>query len=176
MEQKKKRIAIVPGSFDPITNGHMDIIRRAAEQFDAVYVAVMVNPAKQYMFSIEQRTQIAEAAVGGLAGVSVVSSEGMLWMLARELGACAIVKGYRNEVDWNYEMEMAEYNRAKYPDAETVLLQANEKFSFVSSTMVREKLLRCEEIVGLLPDDAIEVIERILRNRQLEIYGDRTKS
>lgn len=166
MEQKKKRIAIVPGSFDPITNGHMDIIRRAAAQFDEVYVAVMVNPLKKYMFSLEQRKQIAAAAVREVSGVSVIASEGMLWMLAKELGACAIVKGYRNEADWNYEMEMAAYNRAKYPDAETVLLQANEQVSFVSSTLVREKLLRGEETVALLPDGASKVIERILHDEK----------
>ncbi|MBE6545876.1 MAG: pantetheine-phosphate adenylyltransferase [Ruminococcaceae bacterium] len=163
MTEKKGKIAIVPGSFDPITEGHIDIIRRAAERFDHVYVAVMINQAKQYRFSIEQRTRIAQGAVKGMERVSVISSEGMLWMLAKELGASAIVKGYRNEADWKYEQEMAQYNKAHYPQAETILLKAEEHLSQVSSTVVREKLLNNEDLSELLPKGAIREIEKIIK-------------
>ena len=101
--KKETRIAIVPGSFDPITNGHIDIIRRAAQKYDKVFVAVMINASKQYLFTMAQRKRLAELAVCHLENAEVIASEGMLWELARDLGACAIVKGYRNEKDLAYE-------------------------------------------------------------------------
>ena len=91
-----ERIAIVPGSFDPITNGHLDIIKKAAALYDKVYVAVMINDKKTYMFTLEERRMIAESATAEIGGVEVISSSGWLWELAKDLGACAIVKGYRN--------------------------------------------------------------------------------
>ena len=88
-----KKIAIVPGSFDPITNGHVDIVKRAAEEYETVYLAVMINESKKYLFDIEQRTEIAKSAVCDIPNVRVISSEGMLWKLAQDLDADAIVKG-----------------------------------------------------------------------------------
>ena len=141
-----ERIAIVPGSFDPITLGHVDIVKRAAQMYDRVVVAVMINRDKRYLFNLEQRTRFAEAAVKDIPRVSVISSEGMLWELARDLGACALVKGYRNEQDLEYEKVMADYNRAHYGAAETVLLPADESLFAVSSTLVREKLASGEDL------------------------------
>ena len=158
----KQRIAIVPGSFDPITNGHLDIVRRAAQMYDTVYLAVMINAEKRYMFTLEQRKRIAEAAVSGIANVTVLSSEGLLWQLAQSLGACAIVKGYRNDTDLAYEQRMAEYNRAHYPDAETVLLPSESSLTDVSSTVVRAKLLAREDLSRYLPAEAIDEIYKIL--------------
>ena len=103
----KQRIAVVPGSFDPITNGHIDVIRRATELYDKVFVAVMINDQKNYRFTLEEREAIARAALEGLERVEVISSRGWLWELAKNLGACAIVKGYRNETDLDYEQKMA---------------------------------------------------------------------
>lgn len=162
MGEKIKGIAIVPGSFDPITNGHIDIVRRAAQMYDRVYLAVMINSEKQYMFTLEQRRQIAAAAVADIAGVEVISSEGYLWKLAETLGACAIVKGVRNEVDREYELKMAEYNTAHNPTARTVLLDTAPELENISSTLVREKLSRSEDISELLPEEAIREIEKII--------------
>lgn len=160
--QNEQRIAIVPGSFDPITLGHLDILKRAAEQYDKVYLAVMINAEKNYMFTLEQRTKIAKAAVKELDNVSVISSEGMLWELAKSLGACSIVKGVRNENDRAYEQIMAEYNSKRYPAAETVLLPAREEHLHLSSTLVRGKILARESLSGLLPETAIFEIQKIL--------------
>ena len=157
----EQRIAIVPGSFDPITLGHLDVIDRAAKDYDLVYVAVMINAQKTYMFSLEQRKRIAEAAVGARTNVKVISSEGMLWELAKRLGACAIVKGVRNEVDRAYEESMAEFNTAHYPAAPTVLLPATQKHLEISSTFVREKILAREDLSALLPSEAIAEISKI---------------
>ncbi len=156
------KIAIVPGSFDPITLGHLDIVGRAAEVYDTVYLAVMINSEKKYMFSLEQRTKIAEAAVKNFSNVRVISSEGMLWELAKSLGACAIVKGVRNETDLAYEKMMAEYNSAHYPAAETILLPAKEEHLHLSSTLVRDKILARSSLSGLLPEAAIEEIQKLL--------------
>ena len=163
--KKNTGIAIVPGSFDPITNGHVDIIKRAAETYDSVVVAVMINSNKSYMFSIEERTQIASAAVSDIEGVRVISSKGMLWELAKELGAIAIVKGVRNKKDLEYEREMAEYNSARYPKAETLLLQADNTLTDLSSTLVREMIEKGQPLCGIVPEKAIEEINKIIDTR-----------
>ena len=157
----QKRIAIVPGSFDPITNGHLSIIKKAASEYDKVFVAVMINPQKTYMFNIEQRKEIASVCVRGMDNVEVISSEGWLWELAKSLDACAIVKGYRNDVDLEYEQKMAVFNEEKYPQAKTVLIKAEEGLGDLSSTVVREKILANESLEGLLPNDAIAEISKI---------------
>lgn len=157
----KQRIAVVPGSFDPITNGHIDVIRRATELYDKVFVAVMINDQKKYRFTLEEREAIARAALEGLERVEVISSRGWLWELAKNLGACAIVKGYRNETDLEYEQKMAEFNKEHNPDAETVLLKASDGLETLSSTVVRERMLNDEQIDGLLPEKAIELIKKL---------------
>ncbi len=162
MQDQKKRIAIVPGSFDPITVGHLDLVRRAAQDYDVVYLAVMINAQKQYMFTMEQRKKIAEAAVTGIGNVIVISSDGMLWCLAKELGACAIVKGYRNNKDLEYEEMMARFNSEHYPPAKTVLLKSNESLVDVSSTVVRERILAGEDLHTFLPAEAIDEIYKII--------------
>ena len=160
-----KRIAIVPGSFDPITYGHIDIVERAAAEYDKVFLAVTINPSKEYLFSITERTAIAEAALRPYQNVEVIASEGMLWKLAKELGACALVKGYRNEVDYEYEMKMAEFNLEHNPDAPTVLYRANETLEHVSSTVVRDRIQKGLSLDAYLPKDAVEEMKKILNSR-----------
>ena len=161
-----KTVAIVPGSFDPITYGHIDIAKRAAELYDKVYLAAMINDQKKYTFSIEERERIARAALCDIPNISVISSSGMLWKLAEELSADAIVKGYRNQTDYDYEQNMAEFNAEKNPMAKTVLLKANEKYSDLSSTVVRERMNNGDSIDGMLPKSAIEEISAILSQRE----------
>ena len=158
---KVSSIAIVPGSFDPITCGHIDVIKRAAREYDTVYVAVMINNEKNYLFSIEQRTEIARAATKDIPNVEVISSEGMLWELALSLRANAIVKGYRNAVDLDYERKMAEYNDNRCP-AKTVLLKADDSLIDVSSTAVRRKISSGEPLDDIVPAAAIQIINKIM--------------
>ena len=161
MIRKKNKTAIVPGSFDPITYGHIDIATRAAKQYDTVYFAVMINRDKNYLFSLDERVEIAKAALSDCKNIEVISSEGMLWELAQRLSADAIVKGYRNVVDLEYENMMAKYNKEHYPNAETVLLKADERLSQISSTAVRDRLINKEDLSDYLPQSALKVIEKI---------------
>ena len=151
MSKKIYGVGIVPGSFDPITFGHLDIIKRASGLCDVVFVAVMINDQKQYMFDLDARLSIAKAACEGMDNVSVISSRGMLFELARELSAEVIIKGVRNDVDREYEEKMAEYNSAMYPQAKTLLLEADSALTEVSSTSVRELINSGGELEGSLP-------------------------
>lgn len=160
-----KTVAVVPGSFDPITFGHIDIIKRASAQYDIVYIAVMINEQKKYLFNIEERERIAREAVKNISNAVVISSTGMLWCLAKELSADAIVKGYRNQVDYDYEMKMAEYNTAHNPDAPTVLLQANNELENISSTTVRKILSEGNTLEKYVPKDVEKIIREILSTR-----------
>lgn len=161
------RIAIVPGSFDPMTVGHLDIISRAAKLFDLVVVAIMINPDKadKAMFSFEEKKKIAELTCLGVENVTVITSDGMLWELAQSLGACAIVKGIRNESDFAYEREMAVYNHEHYPLAQTLYLQSYGEMSHISSSLVREKILSGELLSDMLAPKANEYIASLLAER-----------
>lgn len=152
------RIAVIPGSFDPMTTGHINIVERAAELFDKVYVAVMINDTKKYMFTREQRTTIAKLSVAHLSNVEVIFDDGMLWELALRLDACAIVKGIRDYKDYQYEFEMAQYNYKKNPNAQTVFLPCDEGAREISSTAVRERLSRGEDISDVISKNALEYI------------------
>ncbi len=158
-----ERIAIVPGSFDPITKGHIEIIKEAAKRYDRVYVAVMINDQKKYMFDLQQRKMLVQVSVSDIKNVSVIASEGWLWSLAKELGACAIVKGYRNDIDLEYEQKMAKFNEEKYPDGKTVLIKASVDFEKLSSTVVRQRIINKEGLEGYISDNAIKLINEFIK-------------
>ncbi len=130
-------LALIPGSFDPMTVGHLDIVKRALALYDEVAVAVMVNANKRYEHTMEERVKMAEMTVAGLEHVRVVASEGLLVDLFDELGADVIVKGIRNETDRAYEEQMATWNLEHNPRAVTVFLQAADDYEEISSTRVR---------------------------------------
>ena len=152
------RIAVIPGSFDPMTMGHINIIERASKLFDKVFVAVMINSTKSYMFTREQRTEIAKLSLAHLDNVEVIFDDGMLWELALRLNACAIVKGIRDDKDYHYEFEMAQYNYKKNPNAQTVFLPCEEGAREISSTVVRNRLAQGEDISDIVSKNAIKYI------------------
>lgn len=149
------KIAIVPGSFDPMTVGHVNVVERTARMFDEVVVAVMNNENKRYMLTLEQRKEVAALSCAHVANVRVISDDGMLVDLVDKIGACVIVKGIRNQEDLAYEQKMAQYNREKNPRAETLYLPCEEKFSEVSSTLVRQKIETGQSPTGLVCDEAL---------------------
>lgn len=152
------KIAIVPGSFDPMTTGHINIIERASTLFDRVFVAVMINNTKNYMFSMEERTEIARLSCAHLPNVEVIFDDGMLADLALRLDACAIVKGIRDERDYLYEFEMAQFNHRRNPNAETVFLPCEEGAREISSTAVRAKIENGEDISDIVSKNAVDYI------------------
>ena len=144
------KLAVVPGSFDPVTLGHVDIIRRAAVLFDKVVVAAMINAEKQYHFTAEERIAFLKDAVADLPNVTVEYSEEMLYAYVTRLGACAIVKGIRNGKDSEYEMWMAEYDREHAPTCDTLLLPADKELTAVSSTEVKRLAEEGQDITSLV--------------------------
>ena len=134
----KNKSVICPGSFDPVTLGHLDIITRASKMFDSVYVAVLINSSKKPCFSIEERMALMREAVGGLSNVEVVRFDGLLAQYCRRHKIDAIVKGLRAVSDFEYEFQMAIANKKLNPQLETIFLTADSDSMYLSSSMVRE--------------------------------------
>ena len=152
------KIAIVPVSYDPITLGHLDVVERASKIFDQVIVAVMINDQKQYRFTMEQKTELAQVSCAHIPNVRVVADKGLLVDLVASVGACAIIKGLRSQKDFCYEQPMAYWNREHNPDAETLYLPCDKKYKRVSSTAVRRRLEEGKDLCGLLSPAAIELL------------------
>lgn len=151
---------IMPGSYDPVTAGHREIIRRVAEREDEVYVVIFTNPEKEYTFSLEDRVAMLMLATEDLDNVMVSYSLGYVVDYMREHGIDRIVKGYRNERDLEWERVQAEYNLA-HGGYETELIKADNEYLHVSSTLVRERLKKGEPVDDLLPENIIEYIKNI---------------
>ncbi|MGD9869849.1 MAG: pantetheine-phosphate adenylyltransferase [Thauera sp.] len=134
----KQAVAVYPGTFDPFTRGHEDLVRRASELFDHVIVAVARSNSKNPIFALEERVDIAREAVAGFPNVEVVGFDSLLMNFLKEHDARVILRGLRAVSDFEYEFQMAGMNRKLYPDVETVFLTPGEEFMFISATMVRE--------------------------------------
>ncbi len=160
-----KRIAVYPGSFDPITNGHIDIIRRSSRTFDKVYVAVLVNSAKKPLFSIEQRMEWIKKVTAGLDNVEVDTFSGLLVDYMREKGAGIIIKGLRAVSDFEYEFQMALMNHKLSKDIETLFMMTSAKYQYLSSSIVKEVARHGGCLDGLVPDEMKEEI--LLRAKQV---------
>lgn len=133
-----KRSAVYPGTFDPITNGHQDLVRRAASVFERVVVAIASNPNKTPMFALEKRVDLARQVLGDIRGVEVMGYSGLTVDLARQLGVQVVVRGLRAVSDFEFEFQLANMSRHLSRDLETVFLTPQEQFTFISSTLVRE--------------------------------------
>ncbi len=151
------RLAIYPGTFDPITNGHLDIIERACKLFDQVIVAILVNPSKAPMFSLEERIEILNAVLNSrFPRVTVETFDGLLVDYAAKRQAQAIVRGIRAISDYEYELQMALMNRRLNPSVETVFMMSAEAYSYLSSRLVKEVFNLGGSIDGLVPDLVIK--------------------
>ena len=151
---------IVPGSYDPVTNGHLDIIRRAAEENDEVYAVIFVNPEKEYTFSLDDRVRMLILATDDIPNVLVSYSNGLVIDYMREHGIERIVKGYRNDRDLEYERRQAEYN-LRFGGYETELKRCRDGYEQISSTEVRRRLAEGESVADVLPKSVEEYIHRM---------------
>jgi pantetheine-phosphate adenylyltransferase len=157
----KNKIAIYPGSFDPITLGHLDIIHRAAKLFDKLIVVVMVNPAKKCSFLPEERVELIKKSIDDLDNVTVEFSDGLLAEYAKEKNAGAIIKGLRALSDFEYEFQMALTNSKLNPEVETLFLTTKAENMYLSSSMVRQIASMGGDISGFVPD----IIHKQIINR-----------
>lgn len=154
--------AVYPGSFDPITNGHLDIITRASRVFDEVVVAVLINPDKKGLFDIEERVILIEKCVSKLANVKVQSFSGLLINFMKAVDAEVIVKGLRAVSDFEYEFQMALMNNKLNPKIETVFMMTNAKYSYLSSSSVKQVAMFGGCINGLVPNEiASDIISKV---------------
>jgi pantetheine-phosphate adenylyltransferase len=131
-------MAVYPGSFDPITNGHLDIIARGLSVFDEVTIAILLNPEKQPLFTVDERVEIIGEAFAGESRIKVDTFSGLLVDYAEKIGATVIVRGLRAVSDFEYEFQMAGMNRNLFPEVETLFLTPSEEYTFISATIVRE--------------------------------------
>jgi pantetheine-phosphate adenylyltransferase len=156
--------AIYPGTFDPLTNGHLDLVARGAKIFDHLVVAILKNSEKAPLFSVPERVEMITEAVAPYCNVSVATFDGLLVDFVLEQQAQAILRGIRAISDYEYELQMALMNRRLAPDAETVFLMADEKYSYVSSRLIKNVFELGGSVDGLVPET---VISRLRAKTQL---------
>jgi pantetheine-phosphate adenylyltransferase len=162
------RRAACPGSFDPVTNGHIDIISRASTLFDEVVVAVGINQAKKRLFTPEERIDMLTEACAGFSNVRIDSFDGLLTDFCREQDAVAIVKGLRAVSDFDYELQMAQMN-SSLADIETVFVPTSPEYSFLASSLVKEVAMFGGDVSSLVPDHVLRALTERLAARRSDV-------
>ncbi|MEK7846233.1 MAG: pantetheine-phosphate adenylyltransferase [Nitrospinota bacterium] len=160
----KQIIAVYPGTFDPISNGHLDLIKRGLRIFDKLIVAVASNPRKSPLFTIDERVNFIKEAVKGLKNIEVESFNGLLIGFAKEKGANVIVKGLRAVSDFEYELQMSLMNRRLDTHIETVFMMPSEEYSFLSSRILKEVASLNGDVSGMVPKAVVEGLRKKFKN------------
>jgi pantetheine-phosphate adenylyltransferase len=158
--------ALYPGTFDPPTNGHVDLIQRGSKLFDHLIVAVLNNPGKNPLFTVAERVEMLEECTRPLGNVSVSTFDGLMVEFARRQGASAVLRGIRAISDYEYEFQMALMNRRLAPEIETVFLQPAGRYSFVSSRMLKEVFSFGGEVTGLVPPNVLKRLRSRMNNKE----------
>lgn len=159
------RTAVYPGSFDPVTKGHLDIIKRASRTFDKVYVAILTNSSKTPMFSLEQRLDWLRRSTADIENVEIDCFSGLLVNYLKEKNSNIIIKGLRAVSDFEYEFQMALMNRKLNPDVETLFMMTSGKYSYLSSSIVKEVARHKASLEGLVPDFMIDEITELIEKK-----------
>jgi pantetheine-phosphate adenylyltransferase len=154
------RSALYPGTFDPVTLGHLDLVRRACTLVDGLTISVSRSPAKQTLFSLEERLDLVRGATAGMAGVTVTDFGGLLVRHAQDVGASAILRGLRAVSDFEYEFQMAQMNRQLAPEIEVLFMVPGEAFTFLSSSLVREVASLGGDVSSYVPPNVNEALRR----------------
>ncbi len=168
----RKRIGVYPGSFDPLTNGHLDIVRRAASLFDEVIVAVGTNVAKQTLFDAQERVAMIREAAADLRNVRVEAFDELQVEFARKHGATFVIRGIRALSDFEFEFEMANMNRTLAPEVEMVFLMTSPEYLFLSASRVKELHAFGADVSGLVPPAVLERLKRMPRRRTGAMEGN----
>src|SRR5438045_7930418 len=153
------RIAVYPGSFDPLTNGHLDIIRRGTHLFDKVFVAILENEGKSPLFTVAERKELIARCVAGIRGVEVHSFSGLLVDFMQRVGANVVVRGIRAVSDYEYELQMALMNRELNANVETIFMLPAVEFTYVSSRLVKEVFRLGGDVERLVPPPVLESLK-----------------
>ncbi len=164
--------ALYPGTFDPPTNGHIDLIQRGARLFEHLTVAILNNPVKNPLFTVDERVEMLRESTSALDNVSVATFDGMMVDFARELGATAVLRGIRAISDYEHEFQMALMNRRMAPDIETVFLQPAGRYSFVSSRMVKEVVSFGGDVAGLVPPNVLTRLRGRIGGKIVGLRGE----
>jgi pantetheine-phosphate adenylyltransferase len=164
MKQPMPVKALYPGTFDPLTNGHVDLIQRGARIFDHLTVAILVNPVKNPLFTVDERVEMLEEVASTIGNVSVATFNGLMVDFARQQGATAVLRGIRAISDYEHEFQMALMNRRLAPEVETVFLQPAGRYSFVSSRMVKEVFSFGGDVTGLVPPHVLKRLRARINN------------
>jgi len=157
---KTKGKAVYPGTFDPVTFGHLDVLKRAAELFDEVIISVSQSSSKESLFTVDERINLIKRSVGNLKNVRIESFEGLLVNYAKRRRAGVIIRGLRAVSDFEYEFQMALTNRKISGDIETVFLMPNEKYTYISSTLVREIASNGGDVSAFVPKAVVEMLKK----------------
>lgn len=158
-----KKIALYPGSFDPITNGHLDVLERASRMFDSVVIAVLNHPDKKAFLPVETRVELIRTACAQLKNVSVDSFNGLTVEYARQIGAGFLIRGLRTITDFEYEVQLCQTNQVIAPEIETVFLSTRPEHNFISSSIVRELSNHKTDISKFVPDNVVKYLQDDLR-------------
>jgi pantetheine-phosphate adenylyltransferase len=159
------KAAVYPGSFDPVTKGHLDIIKRASRTFDKVYVAILTNSSKTPMFSLEKRLDWLRRSTADIPNVEIDCFSGLLVNYLSEKNSNIIIKGLRAVSDFEYEFQMALMNRKLNPDVETLFMMTSGKYSYLSSSIVKEVARHRASLDGLVPDFMIDEITELIEKK-----------
>ena len=155
------RIGVYPGSFDPVTLGHLDIIERGAKIVDKLVVGFLLNGMKNPMFSVEQRIQLLQEATKHIPNVEIRPFQGLLVDFLKQEDATEVIRGLRAVTDFEYELQMAQANRSLYPEMETVFLTTNVQYSFISSTIVKDVLRHNGDVSHFVPESVLDMIYKL---------------
>lgn len=155
-----QKLGLYAGSFDPITNGHIDVIERATRLFDRVLVAIAVNSKKQNLFSLEERNSMCRESLAHLDNVEVVSTQGLIAEYAQERGVSALIRGLRSVTDFDYEMQIALMNRKMQPELQTVFLMPHEKYTYLNSSIIRELARYGKDVSDFVPDEVQAALKK----------------
>ncbi|MFZ2955462.1 MAG: pantetheine-phosphate adenylyltransferase [Candidatus Ozemobacteraceae bacterium] len=162
------RIALYPGSFDPFTYGHLDILERSCKLFDKIIVAVLLNPTKQCLLSAEKRVELIKQAVVDKENVTVDQFNGLLVDFCKKVGACAVIRGLRAVSDYEYELQMTNVNKQLAPNIETVFMMSSSQYSFLSSSIVREVARYGGNLESMVSPHVTEELKRCFETSRKE--------